>query len=242
MENLHRRSTEVNVGPVERFASAVCGGVLLIGGLRRASKQGAVLALIGADFVCRGLTGHSEIYSALGLSSAPRKRPNVSVPYRAGIRVDECVTIHKPPEELYKFWRDFENLPYFMEHLASVTTIDEKRSHWIAKAPRGKHVEWDAEIINDVPGKLIGWRSVGESEIDTAGSVHFSEAPGGRGTEVKVELQYLPPAGPVGAVFAKLFGEEPELQVREDLRHLKQTVEAGEIPTTQGQPMGSQAL
>ncbi|TMC89174.1 MAG: SRPBCC family protein, partial [Chloroflexi bacterium] len=138
----------------------------------------------------------------------------------------------------YRFWRNFENLPRFMEHLKSVTVIDNKHSHWVARAPAGTSVEWDAEIINERENELIAWRSVGDATIGNAGSVHFTPAPGGRGTEVKVVLEYDPPAGRAGVIMARLFGEEPDQQVREDLRHFKEIMEAGEIPTTEGQPSG----
>jgi uncharacterized membrane protein len=152
--------------------------------------------------------------------------------------VDKAVTINKPIDQLYAFWRKLENLPRFMDHLESVTTIDETRSHWVAKGPAGKKVEWDAEIINEIPNELIGWRSLPGAEVNNAGSVQFKPAPGGRGTELQVELRYDPPGGALGAMFAKLFGEEPNQQVEDDLRRLKSILEAGERPTTEGQPTG----
>jgi len=125
-----------------------------------------------------------------------------------------------------------------MDHLKSVTVNDNVHSHWVANAPAGTSVEWDAVIINERENKLIAWRSVEDADIGNAGSVHFTPAPGGRGTEVKVVLEYDPPAGKAGAIIARLFGEEPDQQVREDLRHFKEIMEAGEIPTTEGQPSG----
>ena len=133
----------------------------------------------------------------------------------------------KPVEELYQFWRNFENLPRFMDHLESVTIIDEGRSHWVVKGPAGIRVEWDAEIHNEIPNELIAWRSLAGSEVDNAGSVHFMPTEIGD-TEVRVVLRYDPPAGKLGATVARLFGEEPSRQVAEDLRRLKQVVEAGE--------------
>ncbi len=125
-----------------------------------------------------------------------------------------------------------------MLHLQSVTVKDLTHSRWVANAPAGRTVAWDAEIINDKENELIAWRSVGNADIDNAGSVHFTPAPGGRGTVVKVVLEYVPPAGQAGKLVAKLFGEEPDTQVREDLRHFKEIMEAGEIPTTEGQSSG----
>jgi uncharacterized membrane protein len=133
---------------------------------------------------------------------------------------------------LYAFWRDFTNLPRFMEHLVSVRVDSPTRSHWVAKAPAGKTVEWDAEIINDIPDSLIAWKSAPGAEVPNAGSVHFAAAPGGRGTVVKVVMDVEPPAGRLGVLVAKLFGEDPDREVREDLRKFKQLMETGEITTS----------
>lgn len=151
------------------------------------------------------------------------------------IRVELSVTINRSPEELYTFWRDFQNLPRFMRHLISVQISGDKRSHWVAKAPAGRTVEWDAEIINDKPNELIAWRSLEGAEVDNAGSVRFEKATGGRGTFVRVTLQYDPPGGTLGSMVAKLFGEEPKGQIQEDLGRFKQLMETGEIATTVGQ-------
>ncbi|MGH8057376.1 MAG: SRPBCC family protein, partial [Candidatus Entotheonellia bacterium] len=125
-----------------------------------------------------------------------------------------------------------------MQHLKAVTKLSDTRSHWVAKGPAGTSVEWDAEIINDQANEWIAWRSLPNADVDHAGSVHFRRAPGGRGTEVKVEMEYRPPAGRVGAAIASLFGTEPSQQMEQDLHHLKQWIEAGEIATTYGQPVG----
>lgn len=155
-----------------------------------------------------------------------------------GTGVLRTVTVNVPRTEVYAFWRDFENLPRFMKHLESVTVLDSKRSHWVAKAPAGANVEWNAEITSDVPGSLIAWRSVDESDVDNAGTVRFVDAPGGRGTEVQVTLIYDAPAGAFGKLIAKMFGEEPEQQIREDMRRFKCVVETGELATIVGQPTG----
>ena len=156
----------------------------------------------------------------------------------SGIKVTHAVTINQPSEALYTFWRDFTNLPQIMDHLESVTVQDSTHSHWVAKAPLGRTVEWNAEIINEKPGELIAWRSLPGADVDSAGSVQFKPAPVGRGTEVRVELSYLPPAGKIGAVVARLLGEEPKKQLDDDLRHFKQLMEAGERATTEGQSSG----
>jgi uncharacterized membrane protein len=152
------------------------------------------------------------------------------------------VTVDKPADQVYRFWRNLENLPKFMEHLESVTEIDNKHSHWVAKAPAGMSVQWKAEIINEIENQLIGWRSLPGSDVPNAGSVHFSPAPGGRGTQVKIELQYDPPGGNLGAFFARMVGQDPEKQIAQDLARFKQLLETGEIITTQGQPAGRSEL
>lgn len=146
-----------------------------------------------------------------------------------GIDVKKSVTINKSPEELYHFWRNFENLPRFMNHVKSITVLDDKRSHWVAKAPLDTSVEWDAEIIDDAENKTIVWRSLEGADVDNTGSVSFESLPGGAGTEVKVTLEYNPPGGALGAAVAKLFGENPEQQLDEDLGRFKQVMETGQV-------------
>ena len=243
MDEAHTHSQQQswrNVGTLERLISGAGGGALAIYGLRRRDWLGASLALLGGNLVFRGTSGHSFVYQAMGVNTAnttdTASNAVTSVPHNEGVKVEHVVTIEKAPEELYRFWRNFENLPRFMQHLQSVSVVDSIHSHWVANAPAGKSVEWNAEIINDRPNQLIAWRSVGHSQIGNAGSVHFTPAPGNRGTEVKIVLEYDPPAGRLGSLIAKLFGEEPNQQVREDLRHFKEIMEAGEIPTTKGQP------
>jgi len=172
---------------------------------------------------------------------ASDKASQTSVEHEKGIRVEKSTTIMRTPEELYAFWRNFGNLPRIMEHLKSVQVIDSTHSHWIAKAPVGTTVEWDAEIINDVPNERIGWRSLENAQVDNAGSVVFTRQAEGRGTIVEVTLKYDPPAGKLGAVIAKLLGEAPETQIVEDLRHLKQFMETGVATTTEGQSSGREA-
>lgn len=146
-----------------------------------------------------------------------------------GIRVAETVTVARTREEVYRFWRDLTNLPRFMEHLEAVQVLDDRRSHWRARAPAGNSVEWDAEIIEDQPSERISWRSIQEADVPNTGTVRFRVAPGNRGTEIHVTLRYDPPAGRLGALVAKLFGEEPAQQVKSDLRRLKQVLETGEV-------------
>lgn len=154
---------------------------------------------------------------------------NTSVGNTSGIDVKRSVVINKSPEELYQFWRNFENLPRFMNHIESVQVLDDKRSHWVAKAPLNTNVEWDAEIIDEVENKTIVWRSLEGAEVDSVGSVAFTSA-NGSGTEVKVTMEYNPPGGEVGAFAAELFGENPQQQLDEDLNRFKQLMETGSVP------------
>jgi uncharacterized membrane protein len=154
------------------------------------------------------------------------------------VHVETSITIDKSPAELYRFWRDFTNLPRFMRNLESVTELDETRSHWVANAIGNARVEWDAEIYNEKENELIAWRSLENADVVNAGSVRFQAAPAGRGTYVRVTVNYNPPAGYLGASFAKLLGAEPAQLIKDDLRRLKQIMEAGELATIDGQPSG----
>ncbi len=220
-----------NVSDAERWASLIGGGILGVFGLSRGTLPGLGLAALGGALIYRGLTGHCHLYAALGIDTGGHS-PIASIPAGHGVRIERTITINRTPEELFQFWRNFENLPRFMPHLVRVTTTG-NRSHWVAKGPLGKHVEWDAEIITEEPNRLLGWRSLAGSEVATAGSVHFNPAPGG-GTEVRVELKYDPPAGQVGALIARLFGEDPARQIRENLGRLKQLLEGNATPPEQG--------
>lgn len=236
-------SSNVNVNQTERWASALAGGALAIYGLTRRTWGGGVLALVGGTLIYRGSTGHCYMYDALGVNTAGNETDNplVSVPAGHGIKVEKSVTVNRAPEEVYRYWRNFENLPRFMNHLESVKDLGNNRSHWVAKAPAGKTVEWDAEVYNEKENELIAWRSLEGADVDNAGSVRFEAAPEGRGTIVRVTLKYDPPAGKIGSLVAKLWGEEPSQQIEEDLRRFKQVMETGEISTTEGQPSGRSA-
>jgi uncharacterized membrane protein len=233
-----RRADRTNVGDIERWASLLGGSALAAFGLARGSLGGLALAALGGALVYRGATGHCPMYGTLGVSTAERHGPATVIPAGHGVRVERSVTIDRPPEELFRFWRNFENLPRIMTHLESVRTTSPNHSHWVARGPMGTTFEWDAEVYTERPNELISWRSLPGSEVDTTGSVHFLRGPGGRGTEVKVVLKYDPPAGQVGAAIGKMFGHAPQNEIAEDLRRFKQIMEAGECPTTEGQPRG----
>jgi uncharacterized membrane protein len=226
-----------NVGGSERWASAAIGLGLLLGGLSKRDRAGVMAAIAGGALLFRGASGHCPVNSALGRDTA-HANTREALGGGRGMHVKESITIGRPVAELYRFWRNLENLPRFMDHLESVRVTGNDRSHWVAKAPAGMKVEWDAEIINEVENQVIGWRSLPGSTVASAGSVNFDDAGTDRGTRITVHLQYEPPAGRLGALFAKLFGEEPSQQVRADLRRLKQILEAGEVATIQGQTSG----
>jgi len=210
----------------ERILYAAGGGALALVGLARRDIAGLGLAVLGGGLAYRSLTGEWPLAG----------KPGIDADY--SVRVDTAVTINRPASEIYSLWRDFTNLPRFMSHLESVTVQNGNRSHWVAKAPLGQTVEWDAEIINEEPDRLIAWRSVGDAAVESAGSVRFEPAPGDRGTEVRVKIEYMPPGGVAGALVARISNEEPNQQVKDDLRRLKQILETGEVATTEQQPRG----
>jgi uncharacterized membrane protein len=237
-----RAPRDVNVNRTERTISTVTGGALALAGLRMRSLPGLLMAALGGGLVYRGVSGHCPAYSALGIdTSVPDDEDGASPEeyFERGIHVEQSMTVERTPWDLYAFWRNFENLAKFMKHVESVTVIDEKRSHWVVRAPAGAIVEWDAEIINDEPNALIAWRSLANASVDNAGSVRFVPGPEGRGTEVRVVIDYIPPAGRLGNFIATLFGKNPSHQIREDLRRFKRLMETREVPTTEGQPTGT---
>ncbi len=197
----------VNVGTTERRVSLATGFAMLSYLVRKRPNVmvGLPLGLEAGYLLYRGATGHCVIYQMMDIDR--------SEDGHQGIKVERAVTVNRPRDELFRIWRNFENLPRFMTHLQRVAVDelgDDKRSHWVAKAPLGREIEWDSEITEERENEYI----------------------------VKVSMQYHPPAGSMGAAVAKLFGEEPDQQVREDLRHFKQIMETGEIPSVEGQPSG----
>ncbi len=229
-------SSHSEASETERWASLIGGGALVLMGLKQGSLRGVLTALAGGGLIYQSATKQSTIQQA-------QEAMGMNQP----IKVEKTVTINKSADELYRFWHNFENLPTFMKHLKFVKVYNEKRSHWIANAPLGNSVEWDADILEDRENELISWASIEGADVDNSGFVRFQKAPGDvlrqatsclRGTEVKVVLEYNPPGGALTAVIAKLFGEEPEQQVGDDLRRFKMLMEAGEIATTESQPMG----
>jgi uncharacterized membrane protein len=227
-----------NVGQAERLATGALAAVVAGWGLKRHDPIGIAMVALASGMAYRAASGYCPAYAALNIG--PESQPAQPNEYdTSGNHVVHSVTIDRPRNELFTFWRELSNLPQVMSHLVSVTTVEGNRSHWVAKAPAGRTVEWDAEIINEVPDETIAWRSLAGADVDNTGSVRFLDAPGGRGTVIKVTLEYIPPAGAIGKWVARLFGKEPKQQIREDLRRFKRQIETGEVPTTEGQPKGS---
>ena len=202
---------------VLRWGAMVGGGALAILGLSRRSKAGLAAAAAGGALV----------YAGTRLDAQPRE-----------IIARSSMLVNCSPREAYHFWRNFENLPQFMRHLESVTPLGGDRSKWTVIGPLGTRIHWDAEIVTDRESEVIAWRSLEDSDIEVDGIVKFSRAPGDRGTLISPIIVYTPPAGRLGHSLARLFSKDPGFLMRQDLRRLKALIEAGEIPTTEGQSHG----
>jgi uncharacterized membrane protein len=206
---------------IQRWGSLLGGGALAAFGVSRRSRTGVALAAAG------GLLAYGGVRAT--------RKPNI---YRAVA----SFSVNTSPEHAFRFWRNFENLPLFMRHLDRVRAYDDRRSQWVARGPLGMNIGWEAEIVDERENERISWRSLPGSDMLTNGTVEFRRAPGDRGTIVTAVFQYTPPAGPIGRGFAKFLGKDPDFTVREDLRRFKALIEAGEIPTTEGQPHGRRSM
>ncbi|WP_104106231.1 SRPBCC family protein [Nocardioides sp. 616] len=178
----------------------------------------------------------ADVYAAVRTARAQHGRGKPGP-----LTLEASTTVNRSPEDVYAFWRDLGNLPSFMLHLEEVTPKGDDTSHWVARGPLGKKVSWDAEITSEDPGRRLAWRSLKGADVDNAGTVHFAPAPGDRGTEVRVVLHYDVPGGLAGRAVARLFGEEPDQQVRDDLRRFKQVMETGDIVRSEILPHGTEA-
>jgi uncharacterized membrane protein len=215
----------VNVSTNERIASAAMGAWLLSSGLNKILKnpvKGLVRAAMGGALLYRGISGHCPVYAGIGKTKGVSHTP--------AINIRTALVVNKPKDEVYQFWRKLENLPLFMKHLASVTEIDARHSHWEASIPGniGK-LKWNAEIVKEEPGRLLGWQSIPNSTINNAGKVTFSDAANGGGTEIEVVISYHPPAGELGAGIAKVFTPLFEKMIRQDVLSFKEYIETKHV-------------
>lgn len=228
----------VNVGEAERWASGIGGSLLITAGLRRGSLGGLTLAALGGSLVYRAVTGRCHAYGLLGINTADGTKGGDGEHAHKGRLVKHSVSIDRPAEELYRAWRDVENLPRFMIDVESVRKTGEGRAHWVTKGPMGQVTEWETEVIRDVPNHLIAWKTLPGAEVPHAGTVRFDPSPEGRGVLVTLEVNYEPPSGVVGLALAKLIGKDPDHSVREDLRRFKMMMENGELASAGRQTSG----
>lgn len=227
-----------NVGTIGRVISLLGGAALAYNGwVRKDSPLGKSLTAAGTYLVLRGVSGFCPVSKALHIDTAHADS--------AGFEITTSVTILKPRNEVYQFWRQLENLPKFMEYLEEVKQTDGRRSHWVAKVPKNivnkeklTAIAWDAEIVQEEKDSRIAWRSLPDSEVENSGEVRFTDAPANRGTVVQATIAYHPPLGAAGQLAAKLLNPAFEELVKQDLRRFKRLLEAGEIPTIIGQPSG----
>ena len=228
----------MNVGEVERWASAIGGTLLVVQGLRSRSFGGFALALAGTGLIYRGVSGHSFLYQALKLDTAGKRRSEADQHVHSGRLIKHVAVVERPAQELYDYWRNVENAPHFMQGVESVTKTGPNRSHWISAGPFRTSFEWDSEVFHDEPGRLFAWKTLPGADVAHAGAIRFEPNTGDRGTVVTVEINYEPPAGMVGVTIAKLIGQDPDSMTKENLRRFKQLMETGEIATVEGQSSG----
>jgi uncharacterized membrane protein len=221
---------DFNVGEVERLASGMIGGTLLFRSVMRPSFWSGLGALVGIALVHRAVTGRCALYGTLGIDTSDEHDTSTlgrhKVRTSRAVKIEQSITIERSPQDLYRFWRQLENLPKVMSHVRSVESINDRLSHWVVDTvPGAPSVEWDAEIINEVEPERLGWRTLHGAAVDHAGSVEFQPIGNGESTRVTVTLQYDPPAGQVGAAIAGWIGQDPQKKITEDLARFKQSME-----------------
>lgn len=207
------------------WAALLTGGALAAYGISRRSPRGAAVGLAAGVLALQGA----------------KSGPAASL-FKRELRALRSVTINRSASDLYEVWRKYENAPQWMEHIEAVHSLSSTRSHWIMRGPGGTRLEWDSEITEDRHGHVLAWRSLPGAKVEQAGRVEFEELASGRGTEVRLKMIYRMPGGIFGSSLATLLGVEPEQQMRENLRHFKMLMEAGEIATTRGQPHGPRGM
>lgn len=226
-----KRSQAPNVSGVEQWASIAGGAALVAVGIRRGGVLGIAAGLGGATLLGRGLTGHCPAKAAM--TSGPREKEIAAERGWSKASVTgHAVTIGRPRDEVYAFFRDFLNLVPVMENIERIEVRDANQSHWVVQGPFGKTVEFDSVLTNEEPGRHFAWHSVEGSGFDNAGTVTFREAPGGRGTEVHVLMAFNPPGGMLGRTVAGLVMKDPAVMLRQDLKRVKMKLETGEVATS----------
>jgi uncharacterized membrane protein len=230
-ESLRGRLRE-NVGRRERGASTVAGGFMVLDGIRRRGVSGLLEGAIGASLLYRGSSGFCWLYNALNIDTSQQRE---ALEQHPSVRVQRTITIDRDPQTVYAMWKRFENLPRFLEHVENISPLDGRRFRWLVRAPSGRRIEWNAEIVEDVPGHHLAWRSEEGAPLRHSGAVGFLSLDGGRATELKVSLQYEPSGGgALREVVSRLLGEDPRRQIRQDLERFKRLVEHEGRPDVRG--------
>lgn len=221
-----------NIGPLEQILSLGIGSGLIVHGLTQKTRHGILPLLFGSGLVIHGLTSHSRLYEAIGIDES--QRSHIRHPLNRTVHFRESITINRSPEDLYSFWRDFKNLPRFMQSIVAVKELDDRHSRWQARGPFNKEFHWEAEILEERKNEIIKWRTIEiNSNLEHEGVFSLRRAPGNRGTILSLDCRWTPPGGVFGAATAKLLPEDPGRQVSEDLRRFRQLMEAGEISRNQ---------
>jgi uncharacterized membrane protein len=220
--------SETELGAAERLMWTAAGGVLVWFGVRQRSLPGVVIALAGTGLLYQGIAGQNVGARVRAMLPGAEPQP--------GLRVRKSVTVNRPASDLYDYWRNFENLPHIMKYVQSVRSLGGGRSHWVVKGPGNFIVEWDAELLRDVPNEMIAWATLPGAAVQHRGSVKFVELPTGRGTEVHVAMEYFPPGGELGKLAAGLLNSLTVKEIHEGIRNFKQVMESGEVPAIEGQP------
>lgn len=234
MDKTLQTRTPIDAADVEHIAALLTGGLMLMTGYRKGGLGGLLFKAGGVALLYRGQQGYRRLYNALGVQMAEQPT-GVG---KQNVRVEAEVTVRKPREELYRIWRNLENLPVFMDHLVNVVELDDTHSRWVGKAPAGMVITWDAHIVNDIENELIAWETLEGSGVDNAGSVHFEDE-GDDATRIRVVLRYDPPADLFGAFIAKLFHNDPQRQIEQDLRRFKRIMEVGSAVAAERESIAS---
>lgn len=226
-----RRDPGPNVIGPEKWGSIVFGGLIALAGISKRGPKGVLLTAIGGGLIARGVTGHDPLKRNI-LPTGTEKALAKAYGWTFAAPINRATAVNKPRDEVYAFFRDVKNLAKFMDNIERIDVIDDKRSHWVVKAPAGKTVEWDSTITEDVPGERFVYKTEEGADINSVGTVTFKDGAGGKGAQVHVAIVFSPPAGKLGRAYAALFMKDPAIQLRQDLVRFKMLMETGEIATS----------